>query len=147
MMTFEDLLADPPEMKTSTHTLEDGREYLLHDLPASVLDVVYRKSQEKSLPIRDAASVVAHAMLGYAPSDTEIDRMMDKLGSDTILDIFKNALNVSAVTDDNVEAAKKAFSGTTIDADLRTCLPASTSCFDPVTPDARLGTGRMDCLV
>ena len=116
MMNFEDLLADPPALKTSTHTLEDGREYILHDLPASVLDSVYRKGKEKSLPIRDAATVVAHALLGYAPAERDVERMMDKLGSDTILDIFKHALNVSSVTDDNVEAAKKPSPETTIDA-------------------------------
>ena len=116
MMTFEDLLADPPELKTSTHTLEDGREYILHDLPACVLDSVYRKSQEKALPIRDAATVVAHALLGHAPADKEVDRLMNKLGSDTILGIFKNALNVSSITDDNVEVAKKPLEATTIAA-------------------------------
>lgn len=116
MMTFEDLLACPPEMKTRTFTLEDGREYLLYDLPASVLDDVYTKSQEKALPIKDAATVVAHALLGHTPSEDQVFRMMNLLGSDTILDIFKNALNISSVTDENVEAAKKPSATTTIDA-------------------------------
>lgn len=116
MMSFDDLLADPPAMKTRTFTLEDGREYLLHDLPASVLDDVYTKSQEKTLPIRDAAFVVTYALLGCSPSEDAIERLMTLLGSDTILDIFKNALNISSVTDENVEAAKKPSGPTTIDA-------------------------------
>ena len=116
MMTFDDLLADPPEMKTRTFTLEDGRDYLLYDLPASVLDDIYTKSQEKALPIKDAATVVAHALLGHPPSCDEVERLMNLLGSDTILDIFKNALNISSVTDENVEAAKKPSPTTTIDA-------------------------------
>ena len=116
MMNFEDLLACPPEMRTRSFTLEDGREYVLHDLPASVLDEVYTKSQEKALPIRDAATVVAHALLGHTPSEEQVFRLMNLLGSETILDIFKNALNISSVTDENVEAAKKPLSPTTIDA-------------------------------
>lgn len=116
MMNFEDLLANPPKFQSRLFRLEDGREYCLHDLPASVLDGVYRKSQEKTLPIRDAATVVAHALLGHEPSDNQVERMMKRLGSDTILAIFKNALNISSVTDDNVEAAKKPLPETTIDA-------------------------------
>ena len=113
MMTFEDLLNEPPELKSRSFTLEDGREYILYDLPASVLDDVYRKSQQKTLPIRDAANVVAQAMLGYPPSKEQVALMMEKLGSDTILEIFRNALNISSVTDDNVESAKKPSATTT----------------------------------
>ncbi len=116
MMNFDDLLTDPPPMKTRVFTLEDGREYLLYDLPASVLDEVYRKSQEKALPIRDAATVVAHALLGRPPREDEVGRMMTLLGSDTILDIFRNALNISSVTGENVDAEKKPLLQTTTDA-------------------------------
>ena len=38
---------------------------------------------------------------------------MNLLGSDTILEIFRNALNISSVTDDNVESAKKPSATTT----------------------------------
>ena len=107
MIGFDELLAEPPALKSRTFTLEDGREYLLHDLPASVLDRVYRQGQEKVLPIRDAATVVAHALLGKVPEADEVDRLMERLGSDTVLEIFRNALNLASVTDDNVEAAKK----------------------------------------
>ena len=115
MMTFEDLLNEPPALKSRDFTLEDGREYTLYDLPASVLDDVYHKSQQKTLPIRDAANVVAQALLGYPPSKEQVDRIMERLGSDTILEIFRNALNLSSVTDDNVEAAKKPSATTTGD--------------------------------
>jgi hypothetical protein len=107
MIDFETLLAEPPVLKSRTFTLEDGRDYCLHDLPASVLDRVYRQGQENVLPIRDATTVVAQALLGRVPEEDEVERMMERLGSDTILEIFKNALNLGSVTDDNVEAAKK----------------------------------------
>ena len=116
MMTFEDLLADPPEMKTRLFILDDGREYVLHDLPAIVLDDVYQKSQKKELPIRDAARVVAHALLGHTPTENDVERLMTFTSSDTILDIFKKALSIASVTDENVEAAKKPSPQTTIDA-------------------------------
>ena len=115
MMTFEELLNEPPALKTRTFTLDDGRQYVLHDLPAVVLDDVYQKSQQKTLPIRDAAYVVCYALLGRKPEPQELDWMMERLGSDTILDIFRNALNIASVTDDNVEAAKKPSATTTGD--------------------------------
>ena len=107
MLDFEGLLCDPPALKSRTATLPDGREYTLYDLPASVLDRVYAMSREKTLPIREAAIVAAQSMLGRIPEEEEVTRMLDNLGADTILSLFRRALDVSGINDDTVGEAKK----------------------------------------
>ena len=106
-LDYEGLLAEPPELRTRVHALPDGRTYTLYDLPASVIDRVYQMSQKGNLPVRSAAEVAAQALLGKPPAEEETRRLLDTLGADTILGIFRNALSAATLNEANVDEAKK----------------------------------------
>ena len=104
---YEELLAVPPELKARECSLPDGRKYTLYDLPASVVDRVYRMSKDGNMPIHSAAEIAAQALLGRFPGEEETQRLLDSMGANIILGIFSNALNASTLTEENVTEAKK----------------------------------------
>lgn len=111
-LTFKDLIASPPPLKKTTKTLPDGREYELHQLPLAAIDRVAKQSRAaqengKDLDWSQFGEVAAQAMLGRPPKPAEVEQMVEKLGSDTVLHIYKDALQFSQLGAEAVEDAKK----------------------------------------
>ena len=111
-LTFSDLIKNPPPLRQTTSTLPDGREYKLHQLPLSAIDTIARQSriaQENAhdLDWSQFGKVAAQAMLGREPKIEEVKQLVDRLGTDTILHIYNEALMFSQLGEEAVDNAKK----------------------------------------
>lgn len=111
-LTFKDLLASPPPLKKTVKTLPDGREYELHQLPLAAIDRIARQSRTaqengKDLDWSQFGEVAAQAMLGRTPKAAEVQQLVETLGTDTVLSIYKDALQFSQLGSEAVDEAKK----------------------------------------
>ena len=111
-LNFEALLAEPPALKQHTGTLPDGREYLLHQLPLSAIDKIGRLSRTAEESSRDLewsefGEIAAQSLLGRKPEPEEVAALVEKLGTDTVLHIYKDAIRFSQLGGEAVDEAKK----------------------------------------
>ena len=112
VLTFEELLAKPPALKKHTAQLPDGRDYELHQLPLGALDKIGKLSRMaeengRDLEWSEFGEVAAQSMLGRQPEPKEVETLINKLGTDVVMHIYKDAIKCSQLGSGAIDEAKK----------------------------------------
>lgn len=111
-LTFDELLNKPPELKKHIRQLPDGRDYQLHQLPLGALDKIGKISRiaedsNRDLEWSEFGDIAAQAMLGRKPEPEEVAALIEKLGFDVVLHIYKDAIACSQLGSEAIDEAKK----------------------------------------
>ena len=106
MNGLEQLLDNPP-LKSTTYTMEDGRDCLIHELPIAVIEQVQRIGEDGSAHWDDIVQVVARALAGRKPTDKERQAVREQFGASTVMAVYMQALKFSRLSGDAIEQEKK----------------------------------------
>lgn len=112
VLSFTDLLEQPPVLKSGVGTLPDGREYTLYELPCSALVEISRIAKDAQaggtdVSLRDIAAIAAQALLGRPATDDEIDALIEKFAESTLKHIYQDALKFAKLGEEALRDAKK----------------------------------------
>ena len=110
MLNFDQLIIEPP-LKTTTATLPDGRDVILHELPLSVIEDVQDIGRQDEGNVRSVMEnmirVVAHSLLGRAPDPDELSLVREKFGASAVMFLYYEALKFSRLGPGALDETKK----------------------------------------
>lgn len=110
-VSFDELLREPPTLKTKTAELPDGRKYTLHQLPMSALirsnDLAKTAVENaREVDLREFGRIAVQAMLGREPDEEELNRFQQGFSKSVIETIYVDAVRFSQIDEESVAAEK-----------------------------------------